>query len=557
MAQLVISLGSLPILAFRVGEGATRLGRDQSNDIVLSLPEVAPFHAEIRRHGDCSGIHAMGDELLLVNGHSVEGAELSPGDVITLGGYRLEWLDEEPTEESDAGFPLVQAVRNTLPMGLVRGHPDEKAERMVVTEGEDLLAEIILRDPAILVGRSPDCDLVLRDESVSWRHASVEKVSDGIRIRDLGSSNGTFLEGSRIESAVAEPGDRVRLGRTTLQLFSPAHPRPASQEAEAAGDSARGLAELIGRSKPMRAVYQRIREAARGKLPVLILGETGSGKELAARALHMIGPRASGALVPVNCAALPRELVEAELFGHTRGAFTGAQTDRVGAFEAAAGGTIFLDEIAEFPLDLQPKLLRILDEGTVPRVGGKQVSVDFRVVAATNRNLRQEVSANRFRQDLFYRVAALTIQLPPLRERPEDLADLVHGFLATARENTGIDGAHRTRFEESALAVMAAYRWPGNVRELRNLVYRVVASHPGGVVQRRTVEELLAESAVEGPAPAAATGSLEDMEREAIRNALADCHGQRRAAARRLGIAESTLYDKIRRYGLGRARPAD
>ena len=555
MGQLVISLGTLPILAFKVGEGTTRLGRDESNDIVLSLPEVAPFHAEIRRGGDCSSIHAMGDELLLVNGHAVEGAELSRRDAITLGGYRLEWLGGEPTGESETGLPLVQSFQTTMPIGLLPGHPDEKAERLVVMDGEDVHAEIILRDPAILVGRSPDCDLVLRDESVSWRHASVEKVSDGIRIRDLGSSNGTFLEGSRIESAVAGPGDHVRLGRTTLQLFSPAHPRPSSRESGASADSSRGLAELIGRSKPMRAVYQRIREAAHGKLPVLILGETGTGKELTARALHMVGPRASGALVPVNCAALPRDMVEAELFGHTRGAFTGAQTDRVGAFEAAAGGTIFLDEIAEFPLELQPKLLRILDEGMVPRVGGKPVSVDFRVVAATNRNLRQEVSANRFRQDLFYRIAAVTIQLPPLRERPEDLPDLVHGFLATARENTGIDGAHLTRFDEDALAIMAAHRWPGNVRELRNLVYRAVASHPGGVVQRKTVEELLTESALEEPVPGAGAGSLEEMEREAIRNALADCHGQRRAAARRLGIAESTLYDKIRRYGLGRARP--
>jgi len=300
----------------------------------------------------------------------------------------------------------------------------------------------------------------------------------------------------------------------------------------------------------MQEVYTRIEEAAAGRIPVLIVGETGTGKELAARAVHSVGPRSHGPFVPINCAAIPRELMEEELFGHVRGAFTGAAGDRAGAFERANGGTIFLDEVGELPPELQSKLLRVLEDGVVQRLGGGAVTSDFRVVAATNSDLAEAISERRFRQDLYYRLAVLQIRLPPLRDRAGDLPELVGHFLESAEQQTGVPGAARISFEADALRRLAAHGWPGNVRELRNLVFRSVLNARRGTVGIEAINALLADLGTPETAASAATGNLQQVEQEVIRKALQDCRGQRRAAARRLGIAESTLYEKINRYGL-------
>ncbi|HET6373527.1 MAG TPA: sigma 54-interacting transcriptional regulator, partial [Candidatus Polarisedimenticolia bacterium] len=362
---------------------------------------------------------------------------------------------------------------------------------------------------------------------------------------DLGSRNGTFVDGQRIETAVARNGSRVRAGRTTLALSGGLQAQPAAES------GLQGLAEMAGRSAAMEKVYARIREAAVSRLPVLVLGETGTGKELAARAIHALGPRAGGPFVPINCAAVPKEMLEDELFGHAAGAFTGAAGVRRGVFEAADGGTIFLDEIAEIPPDLQSKLLRVVEDGHIPHVGGGGSRSDFRVLAATNQDIGQALANGRFRRDLYFRLSAVQILLPPLSDRSEDLTDLVHLFLTTAELLTGVSGSSGTRVEEAAFIPLREHSWPGNVRELRNLILRAVIRRPGGVIDRDLIEELLAETTLRGQESEPAPQSLEAVEREAIRNALRDCNGQRRAAARRLGIAESTLYEKIRRYGLG------
>ena len=254
----------------------------------------------------------------------------------------------------------------------------------------------------------------------------------------------------------------------------------------------------------------------------------------------------------MNCAAIPREVIEDELFGHVRGAFTGATADRAGAFERADGGTVFLDEIGELPPDLQTKLLRVVEDGEVPRLGGGVVRCDFRVIAATNRDLTADTEAGRFRRDLYYRIAVEQIRMPSLWERPEDLPELIHTFLRNAGRDWQIPGAERLRVEREAVDELSRHGWPGNVRELRNLVLRAAVRARGNVIDAALVRDLLQDSA---PPAAPATGpaaTLEEIEREAIRNALRDCNGRRRCAARRLGIAESTLYEKIRRYDLGK-----
>ncbi|MGH7753496.1 MAG: sigma 54-interacting transcriptional regulator [Gemmatimonadales bacterium] len=551
MSRLLVSLGSLPLLSFKVPGDCVRLGRDPANDIVLSLPEAADFHAEITRQGGRAYIRSSNGEAVLVNGRATEGALLCEQDMITLGGYRLQWLTDEGSRQEPTGSdPEPSASHPTIPLLEPEGAANRPVSRLVVTGGRDAGLELPFNGPTLIVGRAPDSDLVLGDETVSWRHLSLERAPEGIRVRDLASRNGTFLDGRRIESAITGAGSSIRTGRTHLRLAGPA--AAVSREAPAADSSGTGLAELVGRSPAIQRVYGRIREAAASRVPVLLLGETGTGKELAARAIHAIGSRARGPFVPVNCAAVARELIEDELFGHARGAFTGATGERRGAFEAADGGTVFLDEIGELPLDLQPKLLRVIEDGHVPRLGGGGRPSDFRILAASNRDLSQEVAAGRFRRDLFYRLAVCEIRMPALSDRLEDLGALTHVFLRSAEQHTGVPGAHATRFEEAAFTPLREHAWPGNVRELRNLILRAVTRRPAGVVDRALVEELLAEGAVPEGRP---SSTLEAIQVDAVRNALRDCDGSRRAAARRLGIAESTLYEKIRRYGLGGAPP--
>jgi DNA-binding NtrC family response regulator len=541
MGKLAISLGSLPVLAVEIGEDVIRIGRSTDNDLVLPLPDVADIHAEISSTGEICEVSALEGESVYRGGDPVTRAALLPGDQIGLGCYRLRWL----ASESDRSLPesALAGARSHGTKPLER--PAKSGGRAIgleVMDGAERGLKLDLEAAATLVGRSPECDVVLTDDAVSWTHCSFEFGPEGVRVRDLDSHNGTFLDGNRIESATAEAGSRIQVGLTTLRLVS------AFDEGD---DSASiGLAELIGRSPPMQEVYARIEEAAASRIPVLLLGETGTGKELVARAVHSLGPRSHRPFVPVNCAAIPRDLLEDELFGHARGAFTGAAGDRAGAFERADGGTVFLDEIGELAPELQAKLLRVIEDGQVPRLGGEVIECDFRVVAATNSDLSRAVSDGRFRQDLYYRLAVYAIGLPPLRDRLEDLPDLVGHFLESAEEHTGVGGAARVRFEEDAIDRLGEHGWPGNVRELRNVVLRSVVEVKQGAVDGQLVGRLLVDLAGPEPVAPSPSGSLQEIEREVIRRALQDCNGQRRAAARRLGIAESTLYEKISKYDL-------
>lgn len=542
MGKLVISLGSLPVLAVEIGEQVVRIGRSTDNDLVLPLPDVADAHAEISLAGKICEVTALEGESLHRGGLPVTRADLVPGDEIGLGCYRLQWLASE-SDHSLHESALAGARSHgtkTLEETAKRGG---RAVGLEVMDGAERGLKLDLEAAAIVVGRDPECDVVLSDDAVSWRHCSLELCTDRVRVRDLGSHNGTYLDGRRIESALAEAGSRVQVGQTTLRLTGAADPLD--------GLEAEGLAELVGTSPSMQEVYASIQDAAPSRVPVLLLGETGTGKELAARAIHSVGPRSQRAFVPVNCAAIPRELLEDELFGHVRGAFTGASADRLGALERADGGTIFLDEVGELAPELQAKLLRVIEDGEVPRLGGDSVQTDFRVVAATSSDLASAASRGRFRQDLYYRLAVYRITLPPLRERLDDLPVLVRHFLDSAEEQTGIAHAAFVGFGEDALRRMGGHPWPGNVRELRNLVFRCIVDVKEGSVDEPVVDRILTESlAPEDAAAPSPAGSLEQIEQEAIRKALQDCRGQRRAAARRLGIAESTLYEKIQRYDL-------
>jgi transcriptional regulator with PAS, ATPase and Fis domain len=299
--------------------------------------------------------------------------------------------------------------------------------------------------------------------------------------------------------------------------------------------------QLVGTSTAIRAVADQVRAIAATDAAILLLGESGTGKEVVARAIHGASARRDGPFVPVNCAAIPEALLESELFGHVKGAFTGADRPRRGLFADATGGTLFLDEIGDMPAALQAKLLRALQDKTVRPVGGSQeLQLDLRIVSATNRDLASEVATGRFREDLYYRLAVIPIRLPTLRERPEDIPLLAAHFLRRAAAPPGgrVEG-----FTDEALERLAQHRWPGNVRELENVIERAVTLARGPLV---TASDLGLELAVAGPVETASRPTLADLTDRYIDQVLAESGGDKQRASRILGVSVRTLQRRAR-----------
>jgi DNA-binding NtrC family response regulator len=374
----------------------------------------------------------------------------------------------------------------------------------------------------LVVGSSPQADIVVRDPTVSSRHCVLSVSDSGVTIEDLESRNGTFVGCARIREACARAGTVVTLGRSTLILSTT---EPHDPE-DVPGEPLPGIA---GASIVMRRLATQVRRLARHALPVLVAGESGSGKELIARALHAEGPRRSKPFVAINVTALPRELVESELFGHERGAFTGAHVRREGAFAEADGGTLFLDEIGDLPLDAQPKLLRALDGYEVRRVGatGGGHRADVRVVVATHARLDHKVARGEFRRDLFHRLECLVVNVPPLRERRGDVAAIARELLRHLVREVG----PRT-LTPSALARLAAHDWPGNVRELRNVLCRAAdATGADGRIEAEDVDRALRRDAPLAKCPTS----------ERARELLRENAGNLSAAARAAGMPRTSF----------------
>jgi DNA-binding NtrC family response regulator len=351
----------------------------------------------------------------------------------------------------------------TIEIDVIPAAPQLEIE--VQENGE--LRRIPVSERPLVLGSTARADVRISDPTISARHCTIAVHHHGIHVADLGSRNGTWVAGARVREGWAGPGSAVLVGKTAIVCIDP------SKEPSATGSSSEKLGPplvgVAGGSAVMRRVANVVRRLAAASAPVLITGETGSGKELIARALHLEGPRKANPFVALNVAALPRELVESELFGHERGAFTGATTRRDGAFADAEGGTLFLDEIGELPIDAQPKLLRALDGYEVRRIGaaGSGKRTDVRVVAATHAPLYDHVKAGHFRRDLFHRLEVFVIELPPLRARVGDIHPISSAILGQLAEQLG-----EHDLTPAAIAQLAAHDWPGNVRELRNVLIR-------------------------------------------------------------------------------------
>ncbi|MFO0684484.1 MAG: sigma 54-interacting transcriptional regulator [Sandaracinus sp.] len=435
-----------------------------------------------------------------------------------------------------------------------------------VVEGPDAGRSTWTSDERLTLGTAKGNDLVLGDETVSRFHLLVKRTDEGILVVDQRSTNGTFVGGARLGEATVTPGTVIALGRTRVRL---ANGQDTDVELH---DDAR-LGPLYGTSIPMRRVMAWVRRAASSDASVLLSGESGTGKDVVARALHELGSRASGPFVTVDCGALAPSLVASELFGHERGAFTGADRQHLGALEQAHGGTLFLDEIGELPRELQSVLLGALERRTFRRVGGKQdVSVDVRVIAATNKNLRVEVNGGGFRLDLFYRLAVLALELPPLRERREDVPLLLDHFFA----ELGHKGGPAAILPEDVREAIARHDWPGNVRELRNFAEATLAlghlARPGAGAHVVLDPPRSTNGSVSSPVASAQPdlasdqlpiGELFDVpfkdarqrallafEERYLARLLTKSGGNVSQAAREAGLDRSYLFSLLRRSGL-------
>jgi DNA-binding NtrC family response regulator len=335
--------------------------------------------------------------------------------------------------------------------------------RLTVIAGADNGAQREGDEPELSVGTSPANSFVLQDPTVSRHHCAINATPRGFLLRDLDSTNGTLLDGVQVESAYLSPGSIIVLGETRLRF------ERLDGEIEPPLSSHDRFESLLGVSPVMRHLFALLPRIAAADSTVLLEGETGTGKSLLAAAIHQRSARASQPLVQVDCGAIPPALIESELFGHEKGAFTGAHLARAGAFESAQGGTVFLDEVGELPLELQPRLLRALEERTIKRLGSQRpIRLDVRVLAATNRDLRREINRGGFRSDLFYRLNVVRLRIPPLRERPEDIPALVAHFY---EQLAAIPGE---RPPAELVAALSRQSWPGNARELRAAVERAV-----------------------------------------------------------------------------------
>ncbi|MBP2677427.1 MAG: Flagellar regulatory protein FleQ [Deltaproteobacteria bacterium] len=454
---------------------------------------------------------------------------------------------------------------------MIQGDP---GARLSVTISNGMSVEVRLGQKEVTIGRGHEADLQLPDPSVSRLHAKVFRVGRQYFLADLRSRNGTYAEGVRITQLALEDGRLFQVGPFRIHFHRPVSGFPAGEEPTAPPgaassdfdsskrgplrsgqrtDAPTAIGEapfgLIGGSAHVRRLVATIRRVAASDVPVLIEGETGSGKELVARGIHDASARRERPFIVVNCGAISPELIESELFGHEKGAFTGATAQRKGAFELANGGSIFLDEIGELPVALQPKLLRALEQKEVKRVGGNDLLLaDVRILAATNRNLREEIARKMFREDLYFRIGAITVSIPPLRDRREDVAPIARHFLA-GMENPP-SGALPV-LSPAALDAMISHDWPGNVRELRNAIQRAVVMAESAELTghdfsflRRAAEP---ETGTETPS---GLSRWEQAERTNILGELARQMGNKTKAARELGIAKSTLFEKLKKYGI-------
>jgi DNA-binding NtrC family response regulator len=435
-----------------------------------------------------------------------------------------------------------QLVDSTI---VAKGKLEVRGGTLSVIKGKGNKTSLEVGADTQVVGRNEACDLVLDDRKVSAVHMELVATERGVRVRDLGSRNGTFLGETRIGEVYLLKPTNITVGDSVME-FSPTQPEQINVPDVAE------FGPLVGASPSMRSVFEKLAKASPTELTVLVTGETGCGKELVAAAIHGASPRANKPFVVVDCGAIPATLAESALFGHERGSFTGAVDKRVSPFVEADGGTIFLDELGELPLDVQPKLLRALAEQRIKSVGSNNYRpVNVRVIAATRRDLVREVNAGTFRSDLYFRVAQFRVELPPLRARLEDIPALARRMMA----DLGDKNAY-ARVTSDSLERLMRHDWPGNVRELRNVVAVAMAFAKDGPIDLAQHLAPLAQASESTPTRGrtfqdAKRDVLARFEREYFTALYAECAGNVSEIGRRAAMERAHVRGYLRRHGIG------
>jgi len=451
-----------------------------------------------------------------------------------------------------SGPPPSHAER-TLAIGGAQEHLQLKRVTIKVTSGSDAGAELEVGATTRVIGSSDECDLVLQDGFTSRRHIELTPQADGIRVRDLKSRNGSFIGNVRFHDLTITESTTLSVGKTTLLISL----KSDGLEVPLSNHSHFGAA--LGESVPMRAVFALLEHAAQTDVTVLLEGPSGTGKDILATSLHQVSPRSDGPLVVVDCGSIPENLIESELFGHEKGAFTGAGSTRQGAFEQADGGTLFLDEIGELPIEMQPRLLRALESRTFRRVGGsKTISTNARFVAATNRRLAESVRRGEFREDLYYRLNVVQVRVPPLSERAGDVPLLATQFLRRATHDENAE------LPPGLARVLTSHNWPGNARELRNVVERFATFNSTDPQLLFGAPQSIEPSKVpssDGTSTAALSLEryftldyheakrqiIDELHRCLLPHVLDECDGNVSEAAKQLGIPRTSLHRMLKK----------
>ena len=457
--------------------------------------------------------------------------------------------------------PTKRAPAQTLVMPPSKGHATLRVRKtkLLIVSGPLQGKEMLVDKEVFTIGSGSGNDLVLADSTISKRHCEIAVDDNGYQIRDLGSTNGTVVQGVRVAKAYLHPGAELCLGKTHIVFC------PLQEDKEVPLSRNEAFGSMLGRSVAMRRIFYLAETYAPTDATVMITGETGTGKEILAEEIHRHSKRRGKPFIVIDCAAMAKDLIESELFGHVKGAFTGANADRQGAFEHADGGTVFLDEIGDLAPELQPKLLRVLENREIRRVGSNRVrKIDVRIVCATNRRLDVEVNEGRFREDLYYRLSVVPIELPPLRRRTEDIPLLIKRFLVDLHG----PGADRQLADfDGTLELLKRHEWPGNVRELRNLVEMAFygAQRPvdlGAFLSLGRLRRMTGGDKVEEPAaPTVSINAdrpfedaklelIEEFERKYLQDLLARNANNLSQAAKDAGLDRAHFQRLVRKYGI-------
>ncbi len=540
MPELVFFRRGEEVLRFTLDGSKVVLGRGEKSDVVIPDPDVSRQQVQLSFEGETCKLTDLSGKGTTAMGKKQTACDLPDGADIALGQWRAVYR----ATGGGAGADATEVGQGTKVQS--RHDPrDFPAQVRVRTATKESIHR--LQTESFTVGKDDDNDLQLKDNFVSSRHVKVTRRSGRFFVVDHSSTNGTWVGNARIYEAEVPMYTCLRVGETELVL-----------EPQGAGEKRSGadFLGIIGEDPSIRQLAELIERVAPSNAAVAIFGESGTGKELVARAVHLRSPRAEKPFIPINCAAISKELIESELFGHEKGAFTNAVTARAGAFEEAHGGTLFLDEIGELPLDLQAKLLRALESGEIKRVGAsKPLNVDVRIVAATNRDLLVEARAGRFREDLFYRLCVVPLQLPPLRSRRGDIPALVEHFLKLFSPK-----GQTVRLQPEAMQKLESHRWKGNVRELKNVVHRALLLRKGQHIEGGDItfdQVPVTQDSIVGPdgRPNWHPGlhmdkMLDAFERAVVEVALEQLGGNRERVGKELGMSRSTLFKKMKEWGL-------